>query len=229
VISLEVKGLSQAQARLAAGVREMPGLGERVVRSLSILMRRKLVERMSAPLHTSPFWGRTSPPGLAYLGVRSGQSRDRISPGGIIFRRGKEITSSVGSPDRHVAFLEKGGTIFGHQFLRIPTAAAQTPAGVDRNAGVSIRSLKDVFLMRSRTGPLWAVRQVGKRNRGAPHARGAREGPRGGSKLEFLYLLKRSVKQRGRFIFKLTAAEVDAAAPGIAQTHVAAFVRTVNG
>jgi hypothetical protein len=60
------------------------------------------------------------------------------------------------------------------------------------------------------------------------HARGAVEGPRGGSRLVFLYLLKHFVKQRGRHIFKLTTAEINDEAPRIAQAQVSAFVRQAN-
>lgn len=223
MISLQVTGATAASARLARGAREFPSLGERVVRRISLLMRKKLVDRMSARGSQHPFWGRLAPWGIAYLGARSGQSRARLSPGGLVLRSGRgEYRSVVGSPDRHVAFLEKGGVVMGRQFLRIPTRAAQTPGGSDRNAGRSIRNIPGAFLLRLRTGSLWAVRVV--RGKGP-----AREGPRRGSQLEFLYLLKRSVRLRGRGIFGLTTREVNAEAPALARVEVAPFVRQVNG
>jgi hypothetical protein len=231
VISLEARGLAGTRARLDTGAREFPGVGERAVRRISILMRKKLVDRMSARGAQHPFWGRQAPWGIAYLGARSGQSRARLSPGGVVFKHGNEFRSAVGSPDRHVAFLEKGGTIMGRQFLRIPTRASQTPGGSDRNAGRSIRAIPGAFLLRLRTGSLWAARVVGGKSgvRAAAGAGATRFGPRSGSKLEFLYLLRRSVRLRGRGIFKLTAGEVNDAAPALAQIEVSRFVKQVNG
>jgi len=190
----------------------MPSVAERVMRIISLFMRSKLVKRMSVPTVSHPFWGRVSPPGNV-LGARSGMTRARLSPGGIVTRLANEWRTVVGSPDAHVAFLEEGGTKFGTSpkgFLRIPTRAMQTAAGVDRLTGASARTLPGAFFLRSKAGNLWiAIRDRGQRP-------------------TLLYLLKKSVRQRGRHIFRLVTAEVNAEAPRIANLQVAAFARRVN-
>jgi hypothetical protein len=89
----------------------------------------------------------------------------------------------VGSPLRQMKLHELGGTITGKPWLRIPTRASQTAAGVDRLAGVSARTIAGGFIFRSKAANLWiAARQ--------------------GANLVLLYLLRRSVTLRARHIFR---------------------------
>ena len=214
MISVRVTGLRETQNRLALAQREMPAMMEQMTRTVSLLTHQALTLMMSVPTGVHPFWGRTSPPGDV-LGVRSGMTRRRLSPGGIVTKRGNQWTSFVGSPDEHVAFLEEGGTRIDTSpggFLRIPTAAAQTAAGVDRFAGMSARNIPGSFILKSKAGNLWiALRAKGK------------------GKPELLYLLKHSVHQRGRHIFKNVADKINEGAAKVAGSQIAAFVARANG
>lgn len=213
MIALQVTGLKETQGRMAGAAKDMPTLGERVMRRVSLFMHRRLVQKMSVPTISHPFWGKTSPPGNV-LGVRSGNTRRRISPGGIVFKRGTTWETAVGSPDAHVLFMEEGGRQVGTSpkgFLRIPTRRAQTAAGVDRYFGTSAKNIPGSFLLKSKAGNLWiATKDKGQRP-------------------VLLYLLKKVVRKRGRHIFRDTKNETNKAAPGLAQPEVTAFVRKANG
>lgn len=130
-----------------------------------------------------PLFGVTGAAGDS-LGVRSGRTRNSIvarvldTPAGVV--------GVVGSPEKHVALHERGGTIHGNPYLRIPTREMQTAAGVDRLAGRSARSIVGAFLLKSKAGNLWIA------------ARGR------GRELVLLYLLKRSVTFRPRRMFQRT-------------------------
>lgn len=213
MIGVQVVGLDQAIGRIRRFGSEIDKAEREQARRGSIQARRLLVARMSRPAPVHPFWGKGSPAGN-YLGARTGQSRQRISPGGIVVRTAGGYQAAVGSPDRHIAFAEEGGTISGGKLKRIPTAAAQTPGGADRFAGRSIRDIPGAFLIRSQAGKLWAVQPQG----------GAKSG-----RLTFLYLLVPSVKQRGRHLFRETARDLNHAAVASAQPEVARVVRRANG
>jgi hypothetical protein len=215
MIALTVKGGLETRARLARAAAELPTLAERVIRNLSFLMSKKLKERVASREGGSdPFWGKLSPQVGALLRGRSGGTALRITPGGIVLKRGRDVSAAVGSPDRHVAFLEHGGTRRGTSpkgFLRIPTRHMQTLGGSDRLAGASARTLTGTFFLRSKAGNLW----IATRDRG--------------NRLTLLYLLKKSVFQRGRGIFATVAREVNGVAGGVAQVEVSGFIRRANG
>lgn len=210
MIGVAVAGADAVARRLREAESNLGRATERFVRSASLLARRKLVERMSWPGSRHPFWGKVASP-LPYLTARSGQTRARLSPGGLLFRSGDRVSSAVGSPDPHVALAERGGTIQGKRYLRIPTAAMQTAAGVDRLSGTSARTLASAFIFRSKAGNLWiAARDRAKR-------------------LSLLYLLVESVRIRRRPIFALVTDEVNAATAADARAQVAAVVAKANG
>lgn len=103
------------------------------------------------------FWGKggATDDGLA---VRTGRTRASIT--GEQFRSGDTYVGVVGSKEKHLKDHEDGATLAGTSpggFHRIPTAAAKTAAGVDRNAGRSIRDILNAFIFRSRKGSLWAA------------------------------------------------------------------------
>lgn len=213
-ISVQVKGAKETQARLARASASYDQIAQSAVRMASILMRRKLVQRMTGKFAgRDPFWGKRSPAG-AYLGARSGQTRVRLSPGGVVFRRGDTWTSTVGSPDPHVRLHEHGGIVRGGSpkgFLRIPTAVMQTPAGVDRLTGQSAKALGNTFFLRSKAGNLWIA------------TRGRRK------ELVLLYLLRRFATYRPRGIFAAVHQEMQAEFARIGALNMQTLVRQAGG
>lgn len=211
MIGLQVLGADVVAARLRRLGERMDAAERGVAVKGSILLRKLLVKRMSARAPSDPFWGKGSPAG-PYLGGRTGQTRARLSPGGQAFKFLGRWQAAVGSPDAHVAMHETGGTITGRQFLRIPTAAAQTRGGEDRNKGRSIRDIPGAFLFRSGDGKLWAA------------FRGA-----GDSKVTLLYLLVRSIRLRGRGLFAATAQEIEPQIREIGNAEIRPIVREAHG
>lgn len=186
-------------------VRDLRTATESSLRRASFLVRRVLREKMSKAGGRDPFWGRTTVrDGIL---VRTGGTRARLSPGGRVYLSGLTMTTAVGSPDEHVRQLEEGGVVKpppGQRFLRRPTAAAQTPAGVDRWAGQSIRNIAGARLWwNPHSANLWAVRRKGAF--GPQTKRQAAKGDRD----EFLYLLVRSIRTHARHMFRDTVAETE--------------------
>lgn len=211
MIALSVVGADKVEANLATLVAELPTAIERGVARASVQVHAALKLQLSGTGTSDPFFGRrgaVSP----LLGVRTGATRARLSPGGRVYRRGNDIFSAVGSPDAHVVAHDEGATITGNPYLRIPLAAAQTPAGQDRNVGHSVRGLPGLFVIKSRAGNLFLVRRVGKRGR-----------------LEFLYLLKRSVTLKPRHMFEVVAARMQPVVEASVGGQVSASVRRASG
>lgn len=210
MISVEVKGAEEVERRL----RRLPDDGrsamEKGLRAGSILLRRNIVNHLSSRMRgPSGFWGPGSVAG-SFLGARTGQTRARISPGGIVFHRGNDMYTAVGSPDPHVLQHEEGGTVRGSQFLRVPTAAALTAGGVDRYTGMSVRGIPGLRVIRTGSGKLWIVREENR-------------------KTTFLYLLVRSIRFRSRGMFKAAMAETAPDFIGGMQAQVSTMVRRANG
>lgn len=186
MIAVEIKGAKETAARLRELKQTLPTVVERQTaragyETLGILKRR-MTGRAPA---MDAFWGRGGDMVDGFLGRRTGNTIDRLQ-GGLVLRVGDGAQTSVGSPDPHVKQLEDGGqaTTAGH--FRIPTAAAQTPSGVDRLKGASFRTLAGGFLFRSKAGKLW----------------GAIAGPTGAPRL--LYLFVKSITHKGHHVFRET-------------------------
>lgn len=207
-------GVQKVIANLDRAAREMPGALERGVSRASILTRREVVRQLSGEGDTDPFFGKKgarSP----FLGHRTGLTRSHITPGGQVFRSGDTVFSAVGSPDKYVKLHEEGGTIQGRQFLRIPLASAQSGSGAERQefAGRSLRDIPGVFLRRSRSGKLFAMREAG----------GARS-----RRVEFLYLLVRSVRMPARHMFETVRDRVAPAVNALVGGEVSVVTRKAN-
>ena len=213
MISIEISGVEQLERGLASFERGLDQAQERAVREGSLLANRRLKERMSDPGGSHPFFGRTGGAGDT-LAARSGQSRARITPGGEVVRVGERVTASVGSPDKHVAFLEEGGTISGSPYLSLPLASSQTAQGVDQLRGRSLRDVPGVFFVRTMRGKLLAAVKSG--------------GPRSES-ITFLRLLVRQVSIRGRHLFLRTREEIEPQVAAIAEREVQVAVRSSFG
>lgn len=196
MIGVSVKGVEHVRGNLTrarAGVRTAQERG--VVRS-SLLVSRMLKLELSEPGGSDPFWGKTGSRGNG-LAVRTGHTRAGITPGGNIIRIGDNVVAAVGSASQALKRHEAGGTFAGTSpagYARIPTGAAKTAAGVDRNAGRSIRAIAGAFLRKSKSGKLWA----------------AIRSSTGG--LTLLYLLVKSITLKPRHIFQRTR---DKAAPQV--------------
>lgn len=231
MIGLQVRGIEATRSRLQKASIEANTGANRMMRLASLMMRKKLALRMSKAGKRDSFWGKQSPKG-AFLGARSGLTRIRLSPGGVVIRVGDVLTAPVGSPDKHVRLHEFGGIVKGESpkgFLRIPTAQMQTTAGVDRLLGRSARILSNAFIFRSKAGNLWIasrgrafqsfedrnvfrvvkVNGVWKRIKPAPENPIFLSKSRAKTKLLLLYLLKRSVTFRRRKIFETVAKEIN--------------------
>lgn len=116
------------------------------------------------------------------LGMRSGKTSKSVRA--RVFTRGDVVVGVVGSRSKVLQTHEKGGTIKGSPFLRIPTKFSQTGAGIDRNAGRKLsKGTPNTAVFPARSGVLfiWQVKP-----------------------LRPLYLLKRSIKLRPRRMFKTT-------------------------
>lgn len=217
--AIEVRGADRVAARLSRAGGEAQTAIERVVVRASVQVRNRWVKRLSGPRGAGGFWGVGRVAGAA-LGARSGQTRARISPGGVLIRRGREVMAVVGSPDKHLLLHEEGGVVPG--WSRIPTANAQTAAGVDINAGRSVRGLPGYRLIRTGQGRLWIVRQSGFARVGQPQGGNA-------ARIDFMYLLKRNVRHRARGIAKAVTAEMEPVMVQDARVSVAVVAGRANG
>lgn len=220
MIGIQVTGATETAQRLARGAAEGVRGIERELNAAAVLLHAAVRKRMSDGGGRHPFFGRTGGRGDT-LSARSGGSRRRILLGRARNIAGT-MTASVGSPDRHIRFLEQGGPVIGKPYLRIPLAAAQTPQGVDRWAGTSIRQIPGAFLLRTLGGKLFAVRQSSSRG-----ADGAVTGRNRG--LEFLYYLVRNIHVRGRHVFEASRREVEPQVAALYRGLVSRVVRTANG
>lgn len=204
MIAIEVRGVERLEGSLARLEVELDRAQERAVAAGSVIVREKLVERMSDPGGSHPFFGRTGGAGDT-LAARSGQSRARLTPAGQTVRAGDSVFATVGSPDPHVAFLEEGGTINGRPYLSVPLAANQTAQGVDRGR------LPGGFIIRSKAGNLFVARRKGRNG------------------LELLRMLLRQVTIRGRHVFARARAEAEPEIARRAEAEVNLAVRRANG
>lgn len=189
MIGVTVKGAQAVAAKLKAAETELRAAQDRGVALASAQVERALKTELTGAERRDVFWGRLGAAGNQ-LGVRSGHTRQSITGGGKVYRVGHLVTAAVGSAEKHLKLHEDGGTVKGTSpkgFARIPTAAAQTGAGVDRWLGTSIRNIPGAFLVRTMAGRLWAAMRNGK-------------GP-----VVLLYLLVRQTLHRPRKIFARTA------------------------
>ena len=208
MIEIRARGVEAILERFRVLAAKYPAAAQRAVALAAVLMRAKLVARMTAPAGWDAFWGKLSPAG-ALLGARTGQTVRRLAASGVR-QEGGGWAATVGSPDRHVLVHEEGAVVYGTSprgYLRIPTAAAQSASGAEqqRFAGKSLRDVPGVFLIRTRSGSLWAAERRGRK------------------RLTLLYLLRHSATQRPRGIFATVAKEMQAEfqALGLRQMGVA--------
>lgn len=214
MIGVEVKGVHQVLGRLERAQKNIEAGERRLTYMGGVQARRRLRDHVSnRTAGSDPFWGPKSPAAGPWMRSRSGQTRGRIVEGPVL-KTAKGYQVAVGSPDAHMALHEVGGAIAGRQFLRIPTSAALTAGGIDRFKGMSARDIPDSFLVRTKAGRLWVAREVGGKN---------------SRRVEFLYLLKRSVTLRPRGIFAAVAKEMSDWMSKEGRQLVTQVVRQANG
>lgn len=209
MIGLSVRGADKVASRLRGAARDVRSAQELGVRRGTLLVDRALKLELSEKGGQDAFWGKTGSPGDG-LAVRSGRTRASVASN--VFRYGDRVVGVVGSKEAHLKQHESGATVPGTSprgYARIPTAAAQTPSGVDRNAGRSIRDIPGAFLFTSRTGKLWAAVRADKR-------------------LELLYLLVKQVRLRARRIFERTASRQTSHVADAMRSEVSLVVRRAN-
>lgn len=209
MLAISVKGDLETAARLKGAQSDLARALEAAVAKASIELHGELKSQLSSAGSSDPFLGRrgADPP---RLGVRTGATRRRLSPGGRVYKIGNRYESAVGSPDPYMKTHESGGTIHGDPYLRIPLAAAQTPAGQDRNVGRSVRGDTDLFLLKARSGNLFLAKRSGRA-------------------LELWYLLKRSVTMPARKMFATVTARMAPRVSKITNGVVEVVVKRANG
>lgn len=212
MIGITITGGDELAKRLALAAARAPGIEERKLNAAAITVQGEVRKRMSDAGGRHPFFGRTGGRGFT-LAARSGGSRRRVVASKAR-RIGRDLIVLVGTTDKHIAFMEDGGTIHGNQYLRIPLAAAQTAQGVDRWAGMSIRDIPGAFLVRTLRGRLFAAREAG----------GTRS-----RRIELLYMLKRSVTHRGRKVFETSRRDAEPRVVKIMGDAALEIVKVANG
>lgn len=220
MIGVSVIGAERVAQRLVKAGGDVKREQERAVGAAALVVQRELRNRMGIATPSHPFFGRMGSDREGYLGARSGQSRRKIVAGRPV-RLGSLVTAVVGTGDKHIALLEEGGEITGKQYLRIPLANAQTAQGVDRWTGTSIRDIPGAFLLRTLGGKLFAVRQLSRRDRS-----GAVVGRNRG--LEFLYMLVRKVRIKGRHLFRHARTSAQPEVERLVRGAVTSVVREAN-
>jgi hypothetical protein len=205
MIGVSVIGAGAVAANMGRLRSDLLSARDRGLAMGSLLVRRELAVEMTQPSRVDPFWGKTG--ALSGLSRRSGGTVGRLSPGGVVTHLGDTAFAAVGSPDKYVKELEEGGTSSSGGYFRIPTAAAQTGAGVDRLLGRSFRDLPGGFLLRSKDGKLWGATRAGER-------------------LTFLYLFVKSITHSAHHVFGLTQARTQPEVAAILGAEVAVTVRS---
>jgi hypothetical protein len=211
VIGLSVTGADRAARNLARAKARVLTAQEAGVRRSTLMIERALKLEMTQAAEMDAFWGKKGSAGDG-LSARTGRTRASVTGGGTSLRVGDRVVGAVGSKEKHLKLHESGGTVRGTSpqgYARVPTAAAQTGAGVDRWAGMSIRDIPGAFLMRSATGRLWAAMGAGNR-------------------LRFLYLLVKSVTLKPRHIFERVKRQNEPRVVELMRSEVAVVVREAN-
>lgn len=199
-VSMKVEGVDAAQKRVGSIGTEADRMGAEVLLKATIELTNVVKRFMTAPKRTDPFWGvQGSAEGFGLV-VRSGLTRNAVAFSRQVLRDtdGAQHTF-VGHGAPYVAFLEGGGRMNGNPWLRIPTAAAQTPAGVDRMSGRSARSIPGAFV--------WPTRRMKNFKNGRPKNLWIVTAAKGA--LEFLYMLKRSVVVPPKEVFTRARAAME--------------------
>jgi len=140
---------------------------------------------LSGGVVKDPFWGVTGTRNPIGLAPRTGNTRRHVVATGQVYRSGLDIWTFIAHPDVHMRALEAGGVVQGKPWLKIPTAAVQTPSGAikqefsarGKQPGTFIWPNKRTPNLQARIKTLWIAR--------------AKPGKRGG--LQLLWMLKRSV------------------------------------
>lgn len=207
MIGLSVNGADRVAAKVRAAGPDLQRAQVAGVKRASAMIERALKLEMTQQGGYDAFWGKTGSPGDG-LAARTGRTRASVTGGGVAFRVGDRVVGAVGSKEPHLKLHEDGATVRGTSpagYGRIPTAAAQTGAGVDRWAGTSIRNIPGAFLLRSKAGRLWAAVNSNRQ-------------------LQLLYLLVKSVTLKPRHIFGRVAREQS---PKVVETMRAEITLTV--
>lgn len=207
ILTMRIFGANELRAKLGK-LSKLTGPSAMASMKKSVaLMERDLKKSLTGQKRRDPFLGVTGAPPPT-LGARSGRTRASVTSEVVRFSDGI-ILGIVGSPLKMLIAHEEGAFISGNQYLRIPLAAAQTAAGIDRNLGRSIRGLPGTFILKSKRGNLFVVRRRGRYD------------------MEFLYLLKHSVRLPARHTFRESARRMRGPIEAIFERDMAILVRQV--
>lgn len=206
MIGATVRGLEPAQRGISRAAAALPSAMASGVAIAAAAVERDLKQKaLTGGQRRDPFLGTMgSDPASGQLGVRTGAARRSIVS--RVFQSGRDVIATIGSPLNYLRVQEEGGSIQGSPYLRIPLAAAQTAAGQDRLVGASARQLPGGFIFRSKSGELF----IATSDRG---------------RLELHYLLKRSVRLRGRHAFRESAKRMRATVRSLIAGRVSIALR----
>lgn len=230
---LYVTGMDKVGRAFGEGARFWRDVPLKTVTQLTVEARNRVFRKLSGKTVDRGFWGRGSPDG-GIVGVRSGTTRRSLPPG-LVYRAGPDVVGAVGSFSQHLLDMEEGGRkSAGGGYFRIPTMFAQTPAGVDRNAGRSMKGVPGTFIITSKTGKLWIV-TTPEGVRGAKKAGGVPGTTLGVAKshksgqLIFLYLLVKEVNVPRKAVFGTTYIEMQTRTSAVADQNVQVLMRRMDG
>jgi len=213
-VSVIVRGLSECERNLNRARLEAGAANIRTLRGAATYVQRAIKLRMGKRGPSHPFWGRTSP-GEGLLGQRTGKTSDRVTVG-MLVSSGNRAFIPVGSPDKYVKNAEEGGAFTTSGFFRIPTAAAQTPSGVDRLMGQSIKGRPGFRLIRTKAGKLWGIHE---------------NYTKGGffKSMTLMYLFVKRITLKGHHVFLGAKKDAEPKIAGKFVLEVQSVVRVGNG
>ena len=190
---IDQRGFNRLVRRLGAVGEATPKLIEHAIEQATRIAEADLKRNgMTGIKGNNSFFGVTGA-GAPTIGVRSGATRRSVTA--RTFKVNNVYIGVVGSPAKYLKIIEEGGTIVGSPMLRIPLAAAQTGAGVDRNMGRSVRGVSGFFVWPSRKQREGTLGRI----KGTYLAKSA------GGRLELWYLLKASVTIKPHRVFEAAA------------------------
>ena len=179
---------------------------KRMARAVLFVYRDLVKYGLTGEKQRDPFWGWRGASG-ARLGVRTGNTRRSVVT--RVFKRLNMVFGIVGSNSKVLAVHEKGATIHGNPYLRLPTIWALSKGGASKDAyaGRSVRGIPGTFIGKSKRGNLF----IGLRTAG-------------GKSFVPLFILKESVTLRPRHIMRNTVARTKAEVLKIMQQNFAVEV-----
>lgn len=195
--TVELKGADHARAELGRVAAASDTQLRRDLSRAGLESRRELALIMTSPARQDPFWGKLGTGGDG-LSVRTGLTRARIVGTGRVYEAPSgHLYTFVGHPAQYMKTLEDGGIERGAPWIKIGTAAAQTPAGADKFAGRNVPG-----------GFVWPTKAMKNFKRGRPKNTWIAGPGKNGKGLTLYYMLRKSVKKKPHHSFAIMRARM---------------------